>query len=152
MIMATVQSEKGAENITAKDGRLLTGDEAQEVVNEIMEVIKDISVRDRSEGICELDDGRLFCTLYRNIQDASGRVSIALIIWDKNISDSIAQGTLMYLQLSFYHWREMFHNYQNAQRQTYRRKVIVCAGLLAIVVVTIGCFWFLRNIGKSNTK
>lgn len=67
MIIATVQSEKGGENITAKDGRLLTGDEAQEVVNAILCITKDISMRDKGERIWELRNGQLFCTLYRHI-------------------------------------------------------------------------------------
>lgn len=148
MIMATVQSEKGGENITAKDGRLLTGDEAQEVVNKIMEVIKDISVRDKGERIWELNNGQLFCTLYRHIQDSSGRVSTALVVWEKNTSDTVVQQTLACLNLSFEQWQKMRNEHQT-QQQKGRRKAIICVGVLAAVAVGI---WLLNRSGKSDVK
>ena len=149
MIMATVQSEKGGENITAKDGRLLTGDEAQDVVNAILHAIKDISVRDKGERIWVLNNGQLFCTLYRHIKDSSGRVSTALVVWDKNTSDTIVQQTLVYLNLSFERWQKMRDEYQSKQPQQGRRNAILCVGVLAAVV---GGVWLLSRSGNSNIK
>ena len=149
MIMATVQSEKGGENITAKDGRLLTRDEAQNVVNAILQATKDISLRDKGERIWALNNGQLFCTLYRHIKDSSGRVSTALVVWDKNASDTIVQQTLAYLNLSFERWQKMRDEYQSKQPQQGRRNVILCVGVLAAVV---GGVWLLSRSGNSNIK
>lgn len=149
MIMATVQSEKGGENITAKDGRLLTGDEAQEVVNAILHITKDISVRDKGERIWELNNGQLFCTLYRHIQDSSGRVSTALVVWEKNTSDTVVQQTLAHLNLSFEQWQKMRDEYQSKQQRQGRRNVILCVGVLAAVA---GGIWLLSRSSNSNVK
>ena len=149
MIMATVQSEKGGENITAKDGRLLTGDEAQDIVNAILQAIKDISLRDKGERIWVLNNGQLFCTLYRHIKDSSGRISTALVVWDKNTSDTVVQQTLAHLNLSFEQWQKMRDEYQSKQQQQGRRNVILCVGVLAAVA---GGIWLLSRSGNSNIK
>ena len=102
MISATIQGihkENNRKHITAQNGKLITGDAQKECVNAILRDCKNESADD--EVYCELDNGKLFCTMYHPIKDDIGRRRIALIVLDKDTPNELIQKTLEVMGLDF---------------------------------------------------
>lgn len=141
MISATIQGihkENNRKHITAQNGKLITGDVQKECVNAILRDCKNESADD--EVYCELDNGKLFCTMYHPIKDDIGRRRIALIVLDKDTSNELIQKTLEVMGLDFERFLELKGKFEErfANMETSGgRNIWIAVGGIALVAFAI---------------
>lgn len=102
MIVATIQNlKKGNEQIIAKDGVVLSGDERENTLNKFFSDIFDIQLKDNVEECFFFDENQLFCYIYHPQLDEANRKRRALILFDKNANEEVCKSTIEVMGLSW---------------------------------------------------
>lgn len=108
MIVATIQNlKKGNEQIIAKDGVVLSGDERENTLNKFFSDIFDIQLKDNVEECFFFDENQLFCYIYHPQLDEANRKRRALILFDKNANEEVCKSTIEVMGLPWNRFCEL---------------------------------------------
>ncbi|PLV62521.1 hypothetical protein [Brachyspira pilosicoli] len=136
MIIATIQgAEEGFEHTTVINGKLVKGEDENEAINKLYEMIPRLDIND-DEGIVKIKNGYTLCYMKHEKRDISNRRRTALIIYNNEVTNDEIEKTLKLMELDYKKWQELHSKYKtNTNIKT----------IVAIVIIVAIIFYFINR-------
>ncbi|MGX3045150.1 hypothetical protein [Helicobacter sp. T3_23-1056] len=131
MVIATIQSiVHGKGDITAYNGKLVEGDEKQNLINYLYEALQGKKLGE-NEIFKPIGKAKTACIIEHCERDESGRIRNAVVLIE-NASDDEIRDTLDALGISYHRFCEL--------RSDYRKRAIIKASVVLLAVIVA---WFI---------
>ena len=136
MITATIQGisgENNREHISACDGKIITGKQAEKLVNQLYDDCYEVDLGS-DELYLKMPNGKFFAAMFHPQKDDIGRLRIALIVWDKDTSNELIKQTLEVMGLDYERFLELRREFR-AKKVGSKNALIILGGVALLAAV-----------------